>query len=102
MDRIFEITGHAKRRCQERGLRRRDIARLVDLADQRIAVGKHCTSVWLTRAGLAELVSDGWPPAQLVRLTRHCVLLGEAGAVVTVLAGSRRRMRGYRRTGGRG
>jgi hypothetical protein len=77
------------------------MARLLDVADQRISVGNRCTSLWLTREGAAELVGDGWPPAELMRLMRHCVLVGETGAVVTVLAGERRRMRRYRHIGGR-
>lgn len=101
MNDFIDVTRHATRRCRERGLRRRDVARLIDVADRRVFVGNGCTSLSLTRDGIADLVGDGWPPADLMRLTRHCVLPGDAGAVVTVLAGNRRRMRPYRCTGAR-
>jgi hypothetical protein len=101
MDDIIQVTRHAARRSRQRGIRRRDVTRLVDLADRQVFVGSHCTSLWLSNEGVADLLGDGAPPGALVHLTRHCVLVGDNGAVLTVVAGSRSRTRRYRRTGGR-
>ena len=101
MDNALDVTRHAIRRCRERGFRRRDITRLVDMADQWVSIGNRCTSLWLSQEGVADLLADGWPPAEVMRLTRHCVLVGNTGAVMTVVAGNPRRMRHYRLAGGR-
>lgn len=96
MAKNLSITRHANLRCCQRGLRQRDLAHLVDLADQSVVTGNHCTTLWLSQKGVPELRGEGCPPGILARLTRHRVVLGGDGSVVTVLAGTRRRSRGRR------
>ena len=81
----LNYTKHATHRMQQRGIRRHQVERLIDLADLYIPVGRALGAIRISRPAIAEAVADGWLcRAEAERLKRRAVLIADDGEIVTV------------------
>jgi hypothetical protein len=88
---------HLRRRCQQRGVRKRDLETLLDCADRVVAVGGGRVSITLSNRAFAALRGQGVPAGVLERVRRRAVIIIENGDAITVVIPSGRRGRHYRR-----
>ncbi len=92
----FNLSGHAQRRCQQRGIRQQVLRTLLDYYDLERDVGGNCRVLRMSREqARAKSVSFG--PQMACRLERMAVIVSDvSGQIVTVMhdTGKSRRYRG--------
>ena len=88
---------HLRKRCQQRGVRKRELETLLDVADHLVPVGAGRMSVTLSRKAVVAQRAEGIAVADLERAAKRAVVIDPDGTPITVLVPSGRRGRCYRR-----
>lgn len=94
VDTRFELSRHAERRCQQRGITREVLAVVLEEADQVRPVGGEGVARYISKRRRRQLVQDGRPP-QLIEKTRSLCAVTAGEQIVTVFHGCGRRARPY-------
>jgi hypothetical protein len=91
---MFQLSEHAVKRAQQRGVSRNTIALITELADRRTRVGGGALALSLSDRGRERCIDGGLAPREVERAGR-VVLIVCGGMVVTVehQHGARRRFR---------
>ena len=85
----YEVTRHAVRRSQQRGISPAVIRLVMDKADIDVHVGNGCCSLGISRKKLKNLRKDGIPPALLERCSDIFILIDpQSDTVITVFHGN--------------
>lgn len=94
------LSGHARSRIQQRGIRTTVLDLVIANADVALHAGDGCETIRVSRTAVREMIESGTvDPQDGARASRIAVVLGRRG-VVTALHPSRgRRGRPYRRQG---
>ena len=94
------LTTHAAQRSRQRGIRSETIELIFEHADRECFVGSGLLHVFVSRARVRRLLSEGHPPARCNQLVSTSLLLDpDSNAVVTLLRGGlgARGIKRYRR-----
>lgn len=92
----LQISRHAERRMQQRGLRRADIAILSSYADIEVTIASGLHAVRISRKAYEEARSLGVSPSSLDRLRQAVAVESNDGTLVTCLHLHGRRSAAYR------
>ncbi len=90
------LSGHARTRCQQRGITRPALELLMDEADHFVPVGSGCVALTLSRAKRRTLRQRGIGATDIDRAARQAIVVGADGGVITVLYPDGSRGRRYR------
>ncbi len=97
-DPTVDLSQHAARRAQQRGIQHDAMATVMRYHDVVLHVGAGCRSICLSRQTLASLLHDG-VPASLVDRAANVILIvdDDTGEVITVMHDRGNRARRHRR-----
>jgi hypothetical protein len=87
---------HLSKRCQQRGVDRREFAILFNFADQLVPVGGGRTAMTLSRSAVVALKAEGISIHGLDRARRRAIVINADGKPVTILIPSGQGGRRYR------
>ena len=90
------IGGHARIRCQQRGITRSALDLLMDEADNVVPIGSGCLALTLSREKRRTLRQRGMGAGEIDRAARQAIVIGADGGVITVLYPDGSRGRRYR------
>jgi hypothetical protein len=79
------LSGHARTRCQQRGVTRPALALFLDEADHVVPVGSGCVVLTMSRGKRQFLQQRGVGASELDRAVRRAVVVGADGVVISVL-----------------
>jgi hypothetical protein len=96
-DMEHSLTGHARKRAQQRGIRLDVIDFVIQHADVDLEAGDGCRSLRISKRGLAMLGGDCTSLALSERAANVVVLVAADGDVVTVMHDCNSQGRRYRR-----
>jgi hypothetical protein len=88
---------HLRKRCQQRGVPKRDLNILLDWADRVVPVGGGRVVITLTRQAAILLLAKGTAASLIDRARKRALVVNADGDVITVVVPSGRRGRRYRR-----
>jgi len=88
---------HLRKRCQQRGIPKREFETLLEVGDRLVPIGGGRVSVTLSRSAVAAMRAEGTACTSLDRAARRAVVIGADGTPITVLIPSGRHRRHYRR-----
>ena len=94
------LTRHAASRSRQRGVRPETIDLIFQHADRECFVGSGLLHIFVSRARVRRLLSEGYPPARCNQLASTSLLLDpDSNAIVTLLRGGlgARGIKRYRR-----
>lgn len=91
------VSDHAIKRCQQRGVNKVSLSRLLEYGDRHVPVGSSAIAISMSQEGAARLRRQGCPAAEIARLDGLAAVVCGDGAVVTVLHITDRRYRRSRR-----
>lgn len=92
---------HLRKRCQQRGVRKRELHMILDAADRHVPLVGGRVSITLSHRAVAVLRAEGVAPAELERVRRRAVVVDADGYPITVIIPFGRRGRSYRRRASR-
>ena len=87
-----QITGHAKLRCQQRGISPSTIRLLLQHGDVITPVGGGRRAITVSRLERAAMANEGVCPQTLDRIRKLC-LIEEGQRIITVMVATQRRYR---------
>ena len=90
------LSGHARTRCQQRGILRPALELLTDEADHLVPGGSGCMALTLSRAQRRLLRRRGIGASEIDRAARRAIVVGADGGIITVLYPNGSRGRRYR------
>jgi hypothetical protein len=86
---------HLRKRCQQRGVPKRDFQTLMETADRLVPVGGGRVSATLSRSAVVAMRAEGTACTSLDRAARRAVVFDADGTPITVLIPSGRYRRHY-------
>ncbi len=89
-----EMTEHARRRCQQRGMTGAMVDAVIQEADIEAPMGGGCLALSVSRYRIRQLGRNGYPAALLDRVRDVGLVVSPRGGVVTALHLFNRRYRG--------
>ena len=90
----FQLSKHASKRAQQRGISRQTMDLVMERADQYRDAGDGCVTCWISRRQCAQLRSEGLAAAQIERVTNVVLVIQPAyGVIVTTMHGNKIRAR---------
>jgi len=88
---------HFLRRCQQRGVPKREFQTLIEAADRLVPVGGGRVSATLSHSAVVAMRAEGTACTSLDRAARRAVVFNADGTPITVLIPSGRYRQHYRR-----
>ena len=92
----FEMTLHASKRAQQRGIRQRTIQLIFEHGDGKSHVGKGCVAYWLSHRKAHKLLDEG-TKTLVVEEAQGIIVVAQGSHIVTVTHQTDRRAKRYRR-----
>jgi hypothetical protein len=86
---------HLRKRCQQRGVPKRDFQTLLETADRLVPVGGDCMSATLSRSAVVAMRAEGAASTSLDRAGKRAIVFNADGTPITVLIPSGRYRRHY-------
>lgn len=88
---------HVLKRCQQRGVAKRDFMILLEAADRMVPVGGGRVSLTLSRIGVAGMRAEGADCTSLDQIARRAIVIDAVGTPITILISFGKDRRRYRR-----